>query len=174
MIDAEAIKEALEEWRPVVGYEGIYEVSNWGRVRRVASGRGATPGKLLALCPNKRRKNYIYVYISSGKRRMSSKQVHRLVAEAFIGPCPGPKFEVNHIDLDKTNNRPVNLEWLTGENNRLHAIKAGATQAKLSVQDARNIRELLSTCTQAELARRYQVDPSVISNIKTGKTWRYF
>lgn len=95
-----------EEWRDVVGYEGLYEVSNQGMIRRsfinnVRVNRIVKPhityGGYLRLCLS-----------ANGKSKQHS--VHRIVAMAFI-PNPDNLPYVNHKDEDKTNNRASNLEW---------------------------------------------------------------
>ena len=104
----------IEEWRPVVGYEGLYEVSNTGRVRSldmyVKSRYGnyrLHKGKVLS--PAKDKNGYLKVNLCyNGKDKII--RVHRLVTEAFI-PNPDNLPEVNHKDEDKTNNRVENLEW---------------------------------------------------------------
>lgn len=110
-----------EEWRPVVGFEGWYEVSDRGRVRRVRGGNGTHVGRMSKISLDA----YGYPRVSMSKnsdRRMY--KVHRLVAEAFLGPCP-EGMGVNHKDADKTNNAPGNLEYLTPRRNLQHAKKLG-------------------------------------------------
>jgi len=93
-----------EIWRSIKDYEGLYEVSNWGRVRNSRTGRVLRPG----LAGN----GYYTVNIC----RRNSKCIHRLVAEAFI-PNPNNYPEVNHKDENKLNNRVDNLEWCPAEYN---------------------------------------------------------
>lgn len=119
---------SLEVWKPVKGYEGFYEVSNFGNVRSLDryveqkqhSGtmfKRLYKGKLLK--PRKTNSGYFLV-------TLKSKQVlvHRLVATAFI-PNPDNKPCVNHIDSCRTNNHANNLEWVTQSENVQHGIKNG-------------------------------------------------
>lgn len=101
-----------EEWRPVVGYEGRYEVSNRGRLRgphwgvvKARNNRGYRAVTLVD-SPHGGRKTY---------------SVHRLVMAAFVGPCPVDK-QVNHIDGNKSNNYIENLEYVTQTENVRHAL----------------------------------------------------
>ena len=109
-----------EEWRPVVGYEGLYEVSNLGRVRSCARVVFFINGKhkpyqsrIKALRINQG--GYVLVTLSKNCKRRSF-TVHKLVARAFLGPCE-EGIEVNHKDEDKTNNRLDNLEYCTKKYN---------------------------------------------------------
>ena len=99
-----------EIWRPVVGYEGLYEVSSYGRVRsldKYDSRNRFRKGRILTLYTEIG--GYLRAHLSSnGKAKHHS--VHRLVAEAFI-PNPDNLPEINHRDEDKTNNRVDNLEF---------------------------------------------------------------
>lgn len=98
--------EIIEEWKPVVGYEGIYEVSSLGRVKSLNYNH-TKQEKILK--QNKNKDGYLYVNIhKQGKGKNFT--VHRLVANAFI-PNPNIYPCVNHKDEDKTNNCVSNLEW---------------------------------------------------------------
>ena len=99
-----------EIWRPIEGYEGLYEVSSYGRVRsldRYDNRNCFRKGKVLS--PIKDKDGYIQVSLYYN-RKMYKKYVHRIVAEAFL-PNPDNLPEVNHKDEDKTNNNVTNLEW---------------------------------------------------------------
>lgn len=110
---------AVEEWRPVKGFEGLYEVSNLGRVRSLdrvivrSDGRSCIKhGQMLNLTPNIGRRGYLRVALSKGNKQYKHFEVHRLVALHFVdGYKPG--MVVNHKNEIKTDNRADNLEWCT-------------------------------------------------------------
>ena len=116
-----------ELWKPVIGYENIYEISNLGSVRslpREVPFLNGTVRKLKGkiLKPLKDKNGYQYVYLAkSGSQKF--KFVHRLVAEAFLGDAES--LEVNHIDGDKSNNSVTNLEWITHKDNIVHSFETG-------------------------------------------------
>lgn len=93
----------MEEWRDIKDYEGLYQVSNEGRVKSLKFGKG----KILK--PQKNTKGYLQVQLWNGGKRVH-KLVHRLVAEAFL-PNPNNYKEVNHKDENPSNNHVENLEW---------------------------------------------------------------
>lgn len=117
----------MEIWKDVVGYEGIYQVSNYGKVKSLTRETKVKRGNETYILPVKgrqmkpiiRQHGYLGVQLwGRGGRTRGFKtfSVHRLVAEAFI-PNPNNYPEVNHIDEDKTNNRVENLEWCTHKQN---------------------------------------------------------
>lgn len=116
-------KRGLEEiWKPVIGFEGLYEVSSYGRVRSLP--RNNTKGKVLKLYHNKRN-GYIYCGLSK-ENHSYNKRVHVLIAQAFLGMKPNgfdPNCVVDHIDGDKTNNRIDNLELVSQKENDTRARK---------------------------------------------------
>ena len=87
-----------EKWLSVVGYEGLYEVSNLGRIRRIR-----------IVEPTRKKHGYMQVSLKSSTGARKSLRVHRIVAEAFI-PNPEGKPQVNHKDENPENNRADNLE----------------------------------------------------------------
>jgi NUMOD4 motif/HNH endonuclease len=152
----------LEHWKPVVGYEGYYEVSNVGNVRR-------RDGRLMRPWLPDGRYQQIQLYCD-GIRTAHYIQV--LVAAAFIGPCPAG-LEVNHINGYKVKNWVSNLEYLTHQDNTRHAVQnglqlIGAFGKKLGDEDVRMIRWLCKTMTPTEIARIYNVSRVLISRIKHG------
>lgn len=174
------INSTTEEWRPVVGYEGIYEVSDHGRVRRVASKRGATVGRVLAVRTRGTGK-YKYavcaLYDEAGRRVDAS--THRVVARAFHGE-PANGQVVNHINGDALDNRAANLEWTSFRANIRHAWATGLqkrgeghAKAKLTENQVRAIRAARGTRTQRDLAADYGVAKGVIQSILERKTWTH-
>lgn len=107
-----------EIWKDIRGYEGLYQVSNLGRVKR--------ENKLLRLNTN----TYGYKHITLSKNNVQKTAViHKLVADAFI-ENPHSKPQINHKDGNKENNTVANLEWVTqGDNNR-HAVKTMLRKSK--------------------------------------------
>ncbi len=104
-----------EIWKTIEGYEGLYAVSNFGRVKNVTTGLV----RRASYCKDKYLKIGLH---NNGVRKTVS--IHKLVAKAFI-PNPDNKPQINHKDLNKENNSASNLEWVTGEENRLHAHNNG-------------------------------------------------
>lgn len=102
-----------EEWRPVVGYEGVYAVSSSGRVMRVAAGAGTRVGTILKPKPQKSGHLSVGLCVNGVKTRH---RVHRLVATAFI-PNPDNLPFVLHWDDDPENNSVENLRWGTPQQN---------------------------------------------------------
>lgn len=154
-------KETREEWRPVFGHEGHYMVSSLGRVFSLGAGR--------VMAQYLTERGYLKVELSiSGKptRRFA----HRLVAEAFIGPCP-PGITVNHIDGVKTNNTIRNLEYLTREENIAHFSAArprGVKLTRIQAEEIRSLKELLPTKT---IAKRFGVSRQTVNSILSGQSW---
>lgn len=106
-----------EKWKVVVGYEGIYEVSNHGRVRSLVK------KEIIIMSQYTHYKGHKFIYLSKKGRKKFF--VHRLVACAFI-LNPDNKSLVNHIDENKQNNIVTNLEWMTdGENTRYYWARKG-------------------------------------------------
>ena len=161
------LASGCEEWRPVVDFPELYEVSSIGRVRRVAGGQGARAGHILRPAPNSDGYPQVTLYDEGVK---FSREVHTLVAAAFIGLRPF-MWEVNHRDGVKANNSVFNLEYVTHQENlRLAAGLASWWPHKLSYGQILAIRT--DDRTNAELAAVYAVDPSVISRVRTGEGYR--
>jgi len=167
-----------EAWRSIREVGGEYEVSNIGRVRKTFPRYfKSKKGEVLSPSVNTR---YPAVTIRYNKKNIR-RNIHVLVAEAFIGPRP-KGMVVNHINGDKQDNRVENLEWVTLEENQRHAIRHGLWRphvaqrnpnAKLKESDIPVIRRLLSDGhMMTAIANLYGVSRSAIKLIRNGENWK--
>lgn len=162
----------IEEWRPILGFEGIYEVSSHGRVRSLnykdRAGRQRS-GKLLKTGSGKD-----YPLVGLRKDGITIvRRVHQLVADAFLGPCP-PEHEVGHKDHTRTNNHKDNLEYVTHLENMQHAARSGRHRGDLSLEQVQAIREELARNPKAktkEIADRYGVAIQTVSRLLGLRTY---
>ena len=118
-----------EIWKDIPGFEGLYQVSNLGRVKSLPkktwNGRGYYVSTEKILKPNTLAKGYYQVELKRDSQRCCL-QVHRLVAITFIqNPNPSEYNQVNHLDGNKQNNRVDNLEWCNNGMNQRHAWATG-------------------------------------------------
>lgn len=120
----------MEEWRTVVGTDGMLEVSNLGRVRSLLR------GEPYILKTQKDKKGYHRLRITIHRQKMCFK-VHRIVAQAFIDN-PDNLPQVNHIDGNKENNAVDNLEWVTNQQNVIHSF-AMASGEFVSVKEMKYV-----------------------------------
>jgi hypothetical protein len=163
-----------EIWKDVVGYEGLYQVSNLGMVKSLP--RKYSPNEKI-IRPS---------YLSMGYEMQKlcnngfSERIlrHRLVAIHFI-LNPENKPQVNHIDGDKLNNHMSNLEWCTPQENHTHAKENGlkakglnSGNSKMTIEKIIKIRELISKgLTQREIAKKMGTCQRVITTISRGETY---
>ena len=171
---------AEEIWKSVDGYEGLFEVSSFGRVRSVQKrDRRGHLHKSRIMKQQMSKTGYrIVTFTVNGKG--STKKVHRLVATAFL-PNPENKPEVNHLDGNTCNNNVSNLEWATPSENILHSfrelgrkpsgncISALSVNKKLTDEQAELVRH--DTRIAEEIAREYGVCKKTIYRIKNGLTY---
>ena len=168
-----------EKWLPVVGYEGWYDISDRGAVKRMKEECNTFVGKVLKPIATGLGYRQVVLYKNGiGHRYL----VHRLVMATFIGPSPIGK-EVNHKDGDKANNHLKNLEYVTRSENVVHAINMGLChnvrgeahgRAKLAEEDVHEIRRLLAKgITQASIAAQFNISRGAINDIARGATWSY-
>jgi hypothetical protein len=179
-----------EEWRPVVGYEGLYEVSSTGDVRSLdkyipcgyeSRGKRLQRGKILK--PYLNAHGYYTVALCNGgpKKEQRTRSVHQIVTEAFVGPRPSESHGVNHKDGNKANNDARNLEWVTAAENTKHAQASGLilqgekiSTSKLTESDVRKIRHLRNQgAPLLEIAQRFGVAESTACQIALHRTWKH-
>lgn len=175
-------KERIKEiWRPIQGYEGLYEVSPLGHVRSLdrkqIDGR-SRKGKLLKQAYDGCGYPRVRLY-NNGNKAYS---IHRLVAMAFI-PNHQNKQEVNHKDGNKQNNIVENLEWCTHAENIRHSFNVNLrnhkgennTASKATEKQVLKIREMYQNgdYKQSQLANIYGFSTSIISRIISRKTWKH-
>lgn len=167
-----------ENWKPIAGYESRYDVSDHGRVR-IVNYRGTGRYKIMrASCCSL---GYPRVGLINHGRPKWDAHVHGLVAAAFIGPRP-TGFHVNHKNAIKTDNTPVNLEYLTSGDNVRHALALGL----MKIRGEENGHCKLTECKVAEiwkrsragesiteLGREFSVTKQQISHIRDGREWKW-
>lgn len=173
-----------EVWKNIDGYNGEYQVSNMGRVYSVKN--------RMLLKESFNKDGYVLIALyNNGNRRGCS--LHRLVAKEFILNTEN-KPEVNHKDLNKTNNRADNLEWVTKVENMRHAVENGKFQmsderkselskrfsgensylSKLTEDQVKEIRKLREVgVKRVAVAEMFNVDKRTITDITNFRTWKH-
>ena len=181
----EVAGKVVAKWKPVVGYEGIYQVSDCGMVRsidrRIINSLGHHrfyEGKMI-----KQRIRNGYPVVDLWNQRPKTHSVHRLVAQAFV-PNPDNLPEVNHIDGNKSNRHYANLEWISRSGNAAHAYKTGIMKpsqmpmesngnAKLTLAQVDEIRALSKQgMSSYKIAERYGVHAATVQRAVNGASWR--
>jgi len=165
-------EKITEQWRDIRGYEGLYQVSNFGRVKSLSRKAGFVFLREKVMKPTLAKNGYLSVMLSNNKQKRV--YVHRLVAEAFV-PNPNNYLYVNHKDENKTSNVAWNLEWCTHNynlnygthNKRLSERKKGQkTKSILQLTtDGRTVKEWTSI---KEAAEQNGLNPSNISAVLHG------
>jgi hypothetical protein len=166
-----------ERWLPVPGYEGIYEVSNFGWIRRTFPGKGTWIGRTIRGA----RSSGYFVLSLRKNQRTERRLLHEIVAEVFIGPRP-EGAEVNHIDGNKRNPVVWNLEYLSRSENAKHAVRTGLIRSgenspvsilkNAQVEAIRAEPRPVSVQRKRELAKRYGVGFWTINNVLYRKSYR--
>lgn len=167
-----------EQWKPIVGYEEYYAISDHGRVMRIKASTGTRVGKIVK--PVKNRRGYLTVALSVKQQRVRH-YIHKFVMNAFVGIRPDG-YEVNHKDGNKQNNALGNLEYVTSSDNKRHAFATGlkiptrgslAGRAKLTWEQVREMRALFATgrYTKVELSAQFGVHEATIGKIVNGQRW---
>ena len=164
------------EWRPIPLLDGAYEASDTGLIRRCRASGGTHIGRLLSV---RAMPNGYWVCSPWVANKSRQSLVHRLVASAFLGPCP-VGYEVNHKDLDKANNSVANLEYVTRSENLLHRAAAGIGRGttngtnRLSEDSVRSIRERHANGEgYKRLGAAFGVNWGTIRDIVKGRIWAW-
>lgn len=143
----------MEVWKDAVGYEGLYQVSNLGSVRSldkwIERNKGSYIKKGKLMTPQLEKNGYYVVRLWDKNGKRTTLGIHRLVAMTFISN-PENKPEVNHKDLDKSNNTVNNLEWSTRSENMKHATKNGV----VNLDNLKNTNTILSDEEVLEIRKR--------------------
>lgn len=175
--------QSLEQWRPITGYEGLYEVSSLGRVRSLSrvvpkcTGNNYTVKERQLRQVVKKGTGHKRVYLSKGGR-LTTFYVHRLVALAFLGPNPQGML-VCHGPKGVSDNSVENLYYATPKQNMLDRDRDGTSLygakcswAKLNEDDVLALRRKYSEgVSQARLALEYSVSKATVCNIVNMKVW---
>ena len=169
-----------EIWKDIKGYEGLYQVSNLGRVKSMdreviySNGRVVNyKGRILKQVNNRAGRKQVFLY-KDGKA--TNQRVHILVAESFIGERP-KDYDVCHIDGDYTNNKLSNIRYDTKSQNRIDYYRQGSKSGtgKLSIEQALEIRRLYATgdYKQRELAEMFGINRSSICAVVNRKSFTW-
>ena len=182
----------VEIWKPIKDYEGLYEISNLGRVRSLDKIRNAAinnvsetviRGRIMKQKSDK--DGYLSVKLTHPNSKGKHLRVHRIVATSFI--CnPESKPQVNHKNGIKSDNNAVNLEWCTLSENRIHAYNTGLQSSeskkgelnnfsKLTESDVTYIkRNYIQNVTPYRIfAEKFNVNVCTIGAIIRGITWKH-
>ena len=156
----------MENWKNVVDFEGIYEVSDFGNIR------SAKTKQLKKITIDAHGRPYLGLWKNNKQKIV---RPHKLVLEAFVGKAP-KGMECCHSDGNQQNNKLNNLRWDTAKNNHADKLKHGTSNtgercnwAKLTKNQVIAIRADIRT--QKEIAAEYGVQQSQISRIKNGIRW---
>ena len=175
----------MEIWKDIDGYEGYYQVSNFGNVKSLSrikkvKGNGSfiMPEKLLGLNVTKSGYVNVCLFIFPIKKTF---RLHKLVAKAFL-ENKDKKPQINHINGIKTDNRAKNLEWVTASENRKHCYDIGLQSKKgekhhlrkLSDVDVKRIKSNeFNGMTQEQIGKVFGVGGQAIGKILKGQRWNH-
>lgn len=167
-----------ETWRPIPGTGGRFSASTFGRIRRNVTLHRRPAGTIVAGHVNEDGYLRMRPYPRPDRRIIA---FHRLIAETFLGPCPDG-HEVNHIDGNRRNNAPANLEYVTHLENIAHAwrepreVSRGETHCTAKLTEA-DVREIRRRCAAGEyqyvVAADYGVTQSAVGRAVLRKTWAH-
>lgn len=171
-------EEPGEVWRPIVGFEGLYEVSSHGRIKSLGGRKNCLVTRLLR--PRIAPKGYRNISLAKNGERHPY-PLGRVVCEAFHGPAPTTDHEAAHNDGKPPNNRADNVRWATAKENQADRIIHGTDlrgedcpAARLREVQVREIKRAIARGVSApKLADRYGVGASTIKRIRRGQTWAH-
>lgn len=168
----------MEIWKDIKGYEGLYQVSNLGRVKSLeryvrcgtnGNGKRKVNERILragAYCKT----GHVSVVL---RKHGTGQPVHKLVMEAFVGARP-ENYDICHNDGNPKNNKLENLRYDTRRNNNIDVFKHGRTMgtSKLSLEEVKEIKKLLAKghMAQAAIAQQFDVSATTLSKIASGKS----
>lgn len=176
-----------EVWKDIPGFETIYQASTYGRIKRIANGPSTCCGRILK--PSVHHSGYLEVSLCMDGKQYKSLRIHTLVLITFSGPRPD-EYQCRHLDGNKQNNHLTNLIWGTPKENandrRNHGRYKGISgsknvTAKLTEDQIKEIKRLIGNTrknkhnknmTLKQIAKRYKVSISTISDIKNRKIWK--
>lgn len=173
-----------EKWKDIKQYEGLYQISNLGKVKRLGfsynspfQGKVIIPYKILQ---GSLKDGYQQIALfKNGVRELVF--IHRLVAIAFISNCEDKPF-VNHKDSIRSNNKVDNLEWVTAKENSKHAHASGTftmprgentASTNLKNEDVKYIKDNPDNLKQKEIALKFGISQGGVSKIQNNKNWKY-
>ncbi len=168
-----------EVWKDIIGYEGLYQVSDLGRVKSLSRTSGVRTLKEKILSTKKNANGYCHVELKKGITKTF--KVHRLVALMFLENKEG-KLCVNHKNSIRDDNIVENLEWCTYKENAQHALKLGRMKftpprgilngkSKLTEKEILTIRSL--TIPKKQIAKIYNIAVSTVYSINNRNRWAH-
>lgn len=177
--------QSLEQWRPVAGYEGLYEVSSFGRVRSLPRTTRKCDDRLYSVKGRilkqvgKAPYGHMRVFLSKNGK-LATHYVHCIVAEAFLGPRPAGLYVCHGLN-GVTDNAVNNLSYQTPAANQKDRFRDGTnvvgskcSWSKLKEQNILEIRRAAGLgVPQNELAEQYNVSKATICNIVKRKVWKH-
>lgn len=158
------MNNTTEKWRPIDGFESLYEISNLGRVKSLCAGRHGNLTLIRKTVPDK--DGYLTVCLKKDKKTYC-KKIHRLVAIAFIeNPLNLP--QINHMDENRQNNSVENLEWCDCKYNNNYNSKP-AKHFKPICKLAEDGTVLATYESVNAAAKDNNIEPSLISPVLRGR-----
>lgn len=152
-----------EEWREIEGYDGLYHVSNLGRVKSI---------KFNKILKQNFSRGYLILGLTNKNRKRKTERVHRLVLFAFKEELYEENKECNHINNIRTDNRAINLEWVLHKENSRKMYMNDHYNKKLKSDDVIKIKQMIINGLPGILiAEKFNVSKATISEIKAGKKW---